>query len=374
MRVFPLRVVLSTLRPLLLSMLASATAFAAPPVEDSGTTADGFTLALAPRPFEFPRDHGAHPDFRHEWWYVTGNLDGPGAERIGFELTIFRFALAPPEEPAPQAASHWRTRQIYMAHFAISDVPREKFWFKERYARGAVDLAGAQASPFRVWLEDWSLEEQGATWRLHAAQGDYALTLDLKALTPPVLNGEKGLRRKAGELGAASYYYSLPRMSAQGTFARQGTPMAVKGLAWLDREWGSDALALERQGWDWFAIQMRDGSALMFYSLRNRDGSRDPHSAGTWVAPNGATRALEQDDVELEPLEFWTSPRGGRYPSRWQLSVASLALTLDIRPVMADQELNTSTRYWEGAVDVQGRRAARPVAGRGYVELVGYAR
>jgi predicted secreted hydrolase len=261
-----------------------------------------------------------------------------------------------------------------MAHFAVSDVARHHFWFTQRYARDALDLAGAQSGPARVWLENWSLEEQGSTWRLHAAEGDYALTLDLKALTPPILNGDQGLSRKAGALGGASYYYSIPRIRAQGVLTRRGQPVEVAGLAWLDREWGSGPLGVEQQRWDWFALQMQDGSALMFYSLRKRDGSRDANSSGTWIAPDGAAHALKYSDVQIEPLEFWSSPRGGRYPARWKLTVPSLALSLDIRPVLPNQELNTRPRYWEGAVNIEGKRAEETVRGRGYVELVGYAR
>jgi predicted secreted hydrolase len=361
---------------LCLSVFANRASLAAPPVDEPSLNAEGFALALTPREFEFPRDHGPHPDFRDEWWYVTGNLDGQHGERIGFELTLFRFALTPAANPGTTgsqvSSSQWRARQFYMAHFAITDVSREKFWFTERYARDALGLAGAQSSPFRAWLEDWVLEEQGDAWRLHAADRDYTLTLSLKALTPPIPNGDRGLIRKASTPGAASYYYSIPRMAAQGTLTRAGQSLEVNGLAWLDREWSSDALRLAQRGWDWFAIQLQDGSALMFYS--RRDGLRDEYSAGTYIAPDGAARPLKHHEVQIESLDHWTSPRGGRYPSHWKLTVPPLALSLDIRPVLADQELNTSPRYWEGAVNVEARRAGQAMTGRGYVELVGYAR
>lgn len=358
-----------------LAVFANGPSPAAPPIHERSLDAEGFTWALAPREFEFPRDHGPHPDFRDEWWYVTGNLDGEQGERIGFELTIFRFALTPATNAgaagSQASSSQWRTRQIYMAHFAITDVSREKFWFTERYARDALGLAGAQANPFRVWLEDWSLQEQGDAWRLHAAGGDYTLTLNLQALTPPIPNGDRGLIRKANTPGAASYYYSIPRMAAQGTLTRAGQSLEVKGLAWLDREWSSDALRLAQRGWDWFAIQLQDGSALMFYS--RREGATDEYSAGTYIAPDGTARSLEHHEVQIETLDHWTSARGGRYPSHWKLTVPALALSLDIRPVLADQELNTHPRYWEGAVNVEARKSGQAMAGRGYVELVGYA-
>lgn len=333
---------------------------------------DAFARALAPRAFEFPRDHGAHPEFRHEWWYVTGHLDAAHGERFGFELTFFRYALAPPAElPAP--ASRWRSRQIYAAHFAVTDVARKQFVFAERRARDALGLAGARADPLRVWVQDWSLEAAAPAWQLAGSDGGYALALELEPVAAPVLNGERGLSRKSAHPGAASYYYSIPRLSARGELVRAGERIAVSGSAWLDREWGSGALASDQQGWDWFALQLDDGSALMFYALRKRSGARDPFSAGTWIAPDGSARHVASTDVDIEVLDRWHSPRGGAYPSRWRLRVPALDLELELRPVLADQELDTTPRYWEGAVDVSGRRAGRGIAGRGYVELTGYA-
>ena len=354
------------------------------------TGSSGFATVGEPITFEFPRDHGPHPAFRHEWWYVTGHLDARSGEHFGFELTFFRFALAPPPQARapngepnaePAVSSAWRTRQIYMAHFAITDLDRGEFHATERFARDALGMSGAQASPFRVWLDDWSLgtptSDTGPSgsshWQLTAADAHYALDLQLRTITPPVLNGVAGLSRKSDEPGAASYYYSMPRLAVLGRLQRDGKPLDVDGLAWLDREWGSGGLGPNQQGWDWFALQLDDGSTLMFYALRTRDGGRDRHSAGTWFAPDGTTRALTSNDVQIESNDFWQSPRGGHYPSRWQLRVPSLALEVDIQPRLTDQELNTSTRYWEGAATVTGTRAHQKIAGRAYVELVGYA-
>ncbi len=348
----------------------------------------GFEFAIEPMSFEFPRDHGPHERFRHEWWYVTGHLDAETGQKFGFELTFFRFALAPPPSAEVLAAaasaaqgSAWRTRQIYMAHFAVTDLDRGSFQASERFARDALGMAGAQAEPCRVWLDDWTLgapatqsASQGtSTWQLRAADKGYTFDLQLRALTPPILNGEAGLSKKSGERGAASYYYSIPRMAATGRIVRNGKPLDVQGLAWLDREWGSGSLGGNQQGWDWFALQFADGSALMFYALRSREGTRDPHSAGTWVAPDGTTRALTSADVQIDTKDFWNSPRGGRYPARWQLRVPSLQLDIDIRPRLADQELNTDPRYWEGAATIAGTRDGKEASGRAYVELVGYA-
>jgi predicted secreted hydrolase len=346
------------------------------PIRNSAATS-GFALATQPRSFEFPADHGPHPEFRHEWWYVTGNLDSDRGERFGFELTFFRIALVPSNalaqtQPAATAASAWRTHQIYAAHFAITDVAQGQFHFAEKISRDALGLAGAQAEPFRVWLDDWVLD---AT-TLHAEEQGYELTLDLGPLPPPVLNGEQGLSRKSSEVGAASYYYSVPRVAVHGKSARAGVVASVRGLAWLDREWGSGSLGASEQGWDWFALQLQDGSALMFYSLRNRDGTRDSHSAGTWVDPAGHSRPLGADQVVIDVLDHWSSSGRGqhstRWPSRWRVRVPSVGLDVEARPVLADQELRTKPRYWEGAVDLHGSREGRDASGRGYVELVGY--
>ncbi len=334
---------------------------------------EGFALAAAPHAFEFPRDDGPHPDFRQEWWYLTGNLTSSQGERFGFELTIFRIALAPPEARPAADPSRWRTRQVYVGHFAITDVARHTFRFAQRYERDALGLSGAVADPFRVWLDDWQIGGS-PRWTVHAQQKDYELQLEVESLAAPILNGDHGLSVKASDPGAASYYYSIPRVNVRGRLVRHKVPVEVTGVAWLDREWGSGSLGANEAGWDWFAVQLDDGSALMYYSLRDKDGHRDSHSAGTWVDPTGRTRALSDKDVEITVGDHWDSPRGGRYPSRWHVSVPSLALEADVRPVLANQELGTSPRYWEGAVDVTGGRSGAKVKGRGYVELVGYAR
>ena len=337
----------------------------------------GFDLVLRPRAFEFPRDHGSHPRFRHEWWYVTGNLDSSSGERFGFELTFFRTGLLPPGAGRSGGGdSAWHTRQLYSAHFAITDVARGQFHFAEKFSRDALGLAGAQAEPFRVWLDDWMLgvpEGSNGHWQLRAQGQGYELTLEVEPLLGPVLNGDQGMNRSADEPGAASYYYSIPRLAVQGQLARGGTVSDVRGLAWLDREWGTGSLGSNEQGWDWFALQLRDGSTLMLYGLRNRDGTRDPHSAGTWVDPAGRARSLTAEQISIDVLDHWVSPMGGRYPSRWRVRVPEVGLDVEARPVLPDQELRTRPRYWEGAVDVRGTREGHSTDGRGYVELVGYA-
>lgn len=361
-----------------LNACAPLAAGAAPP-PDPGVlpagAAPGFAEVAAPRTFAFPRDHGPHPEFRQEWWYVTGNLDASNGGRFGFELTFFRFGLAEEGGAAP-ATSAWRTREIYMAHFAITDVAGKGFHYTQKLSRGALGLAGAEQPPLHVWIDDWMLGAAGAAagdWKLAASQEGYALELELHPLTPPVLNGVAGLSVKSDAPGSASYYYSVPRVAVHGTLLEQGKPLAVQGLAWLDREWGSGGLGPDQAGWDWFALQLDDGTALMFYALRDRDGGRDPHSAGTWVESSGEARGLRSAAVDIDVTDHWKSADGARYPSGWRLRVPSLALDVTVHPVLADQELKTSPRYFEGAVDVSGTREGRPLRGRGYVELVGYA-
>ena len=337
-----------------------------------GADADeGYERALSVREFTFPADHGPHPSFRNEWWYVTGNLDDEAGRRFGFELTIFRFSLTP---FAPESPSAWRSNQVYIAHLAVTDEAREGFHVAQRYSRGAVGLAGAQAEPFKVWLDDWEIaKDAGDRWRLVAHDADFGVDLELTALKAPTLNGNAGLSQKSAEPGNASYYYSITRLATEGVIRLAERDYRVSGLSWLDREWSSSALSADQVGWDWFALQLDDGTDLMFYQLRRRDGTPDEFSAGTVVDANGSSSHLENDQVELSVLDHWESDAGGRYPSRWTLSVPRLDLEVDVRPIVADQELFTTVRYWEGAVDVTGTRDGAPVAGRGYVELTGYA-
>ena len=374
------------LRWIILTLLLLACLFAgayrlsrpASPVPPPLTTAQalagdtvGYARALVVRPFRFPEDHGPHPDFKTEWWYFTGNVETAEGRHFGYELTLFRIAVAPPGT-GDGRASAWATRQVYMGHFALTDVEGRHFYPFERFSRGAVGLAGAQAAPFRVWLEDWTVAEAPGglpALQLRAATDDVGIDLHLRTLKPVVLQGDRGLDRKGAGAGNASYYYSLTRLETHGTVRLGGEDHAVRGLSWMDREWSTSALDGNQVGWDWFALQLSDGRDLMFYRLRERSGRAAPFSHGVVVDPDGTTRPLGPEAVVLTVGDHWQSPRGAaRYPSRWRLRVPSEGLDLDLAPLLADQELPGVVRYWEGAVRVTGQA----VDGYGYVEMTGY--
>lgn len=335
-----------------------------------GEDTAGFARAERVREFHFPADYGPHPDFRSEWWYYTGNLRSQDGRRFGYELALFRFALAPGKAVGDSA---WTTNQVYMGHFALTDAAGKRFHYFDRFARGALGLAGAQAAPFAVWLEDWSVRADNGQWRLRASTDNVRVDFTLAPIKPIVLQGDRGLSQKSAGAGNASYYYSIPRLDTEGTIEIAGVRHDVSGMSWMDREWSTSALAENQAGWDWFALQLSDGYDVMFYQLRRRDGTIDPYSQGIVIDPAGRTHKLTADDVAVEVLDHWSSPRGGIYPARWRLRIPLARLDVEVRPVLADQELVVTPRYWEGAVDVAGTRAGRELSGQGYVELTGYA-
>lgn len=346
--------------------------------EALGGNAAGFARATEPRDFAFPADHGPHPEYRTEWWYYTGNLEGKDGRHFGFQLTFFRTALA---RQATERESSWGTNQVYMAHFALTDVAGRQFHAFERFSREAQGLAGAQAEPFRVWLEDWSASAEPAggpasVTRLRAREDTVAIDLLLGGDAngkPLALQGDRGLSQKGPEPGNASYYYSATRLPARGTVTIANDTYEVTGLSWLDREWSTSALREGLVGWDWFALQLDDGREIMLYRLRRKDGSTDPFSGGVIVAADGATEALSATDFTLRETGRWQSPHSGiTYPSGWQISVPKGDLELNVEPYLADQELNLTVRYWEGAVRIEGTGGQGPVTGSGYVELTGY--
>lgn len=333
----------------------------------------GYARAYLPREFSFPADHGPHPDYKHEWWYFTGNIDTETGRRFGYQLTFFRFALGP---RTVERDSNWAATQMMMAHFALSDIEADKFHHFEKTSRAALELAGATAQPFRIWIDNWSADGTvGDTWplKLHAVQDDVELDISLVPARPVVLQGDEGLSRKSKEAGNASYYYSLTRLQTHGLLRVGGEQYKVSGLSWLDREWGTSSLASDQSGWDWFALQLSDGTDLMLYRLRRKDGSIDSFSSGTVVDDKGSARPLTAQDFSIRILGQWQSPHTHiRYPARWRLAVPNEALDVEIKPLLDDQELHASLNYWEGAVGFHGTHQNNTISGYGYVELTGY--
>ena len=334
--------------------------------------ADGFRRADEVIDFEFPEDHGAHPQFRTEWWYYTGHLESETGRSFGFQLTFFRFALDATEV---ERASAWGTNQVYMAHLALTDVKAGEFYSYERSSRGAALLAGAQASPFRVWVGDWQARSEEADLfplRLNATAGAVGLDLVLRSGKPMVLQGERGLSQKAAGVGNASYYYSYTRLPVTGELRVGETSFNVSGSSWLDREWSTSALSQQQQGWDWFAVQLEDGRELMFYRMRRTDDTIDPHSAGIIVDTDAKVSRLGATDVSVRVLSKWRSPVSGiEYPVRWRLDVDDLNLSMTLDAVQPHQEHDLSVRYWEGAATVQATQGARRISGKAYVEMAG---
>ncbi len=336
----------------------------------SGGDADGFARVLAPRAFRFPDDHGPHPGFLTEWWYFTGNLDTENRRHFGFELTFFRLGLA---TEGYSRESDWQGDSVWMAHFAITDTAANTFVANERLARSHRSLAFARAAPFEVRVEDWSVERtDDGSWQLRAAMPGYALALSLNGLDRIVGQGDAGYDRKGPEVGNASYYYSAPRLTAEGTLTTDEAE-AVVGTAWLDREWSTSSLSPGIEGWDWFALQLSDGRDLMFYRLRDRNGGVSPFSGGSLTGAGGSAQRLDATAVSATPLRSWRSDSSGvEYPVAWRLEIPSEGIELLVEPFIDAQEIDLSVRYWEGAVSASGTARDRAISGRGYLELAGY--
>lgn len=336
-----------------------------------GQAEQGFSRATEARRFQFPRDHAAHPDFRNEWWYITGNLRDAANNRYGYQVTLFRIALTP--QP-PQSPSDWATNQVWMAHVALTDVSTNQHWHDQRLARGAVGLAGQSEQPFRVWLEDWQILASAKgefPWTIEMQTEQFGLHLQLNPVKPVVLQGNHGLSQKSNEPGNASYYYSFTRLQTSGEIQRGEQRITVSGESWLDREWSTSALGPDQVGWDWFSLQLQDQYELMFYRLRLRDGTTDPHSAGKWIFPEGGSRSLTAEEVSLQPLRYWTAPSGRRYPIEWKLTIPGLQRDFLVAALVEDQEMTTGIHYWEGAVQVTDALSGDPL-GYGYLEMTGY--
>ena len=328
----------------------------------------GFAKAERPVRFVFARDHGPHPEFRSEWWYLTAVLANASGREFGVQFTLFRQGLEarPHEQAASKGAAAWRGGQVFMGHAAVSDVAARRHWQDERLARGHPALAGAQASPFKVHIEGWQLASAGdAFWplRLMVATRRFDIDLQLTGTKPIVAQGQGGLSRKGPE--QASYYYSIPRIDADGSLTIDGTTHSVTGGAWLDREWSTSVLAPEYAGWDWFALRLNDGRDLMLYRMRRLDGAPDDYDSGALIDAEGQAHILDAADFSLTVQRRWRE-----WPVAWRATLRGEPRAFLIRAAFDDQVMDTAVRYWEGVVHVADADGNR--LGAGYMELTGY--
>ncbi|HEX8294855.1 MAG TPA: lipocalin-like domain-containing protein [Chthoniobacteraceae bacterium] len=338
-------------------------------------------LALPGWRYAFPRDHFPHPEFKTEWWYFTGNLRDENGRRFGYQATFFRQGMRTPAQRGGER-SRFIVNDLKFAHFAFTEVAAKRFRFEQKISRGAFGEAGFAAANGTTgdqrlaWIDDWQLTlREGDQFSLKAKAKGVELQLELSPGKPWVAHGTNGVSQKAEGIGRASHYYSGTRMPTTGQVKLDGRAIEVRGESWFDHEWGSNQLAENQVGWDWFSIQLEDGSELMLYQMRLRDGTLDPASSGSFISAEGKVHALLRDDYRLTPKSFWKSPAsGGKYPVRWEVVVPSLDLRLEVSTPVSEQELAlTPIAYWEGLIDVAGTRAGRPVRGHGYLELTGYA-
>ena len=361
------------------------------PVSADDPVPGDWLRALPGWTYRFPADHLVHPDYKTEWWYFTGNVAAAGGKEYGYELTFFRQGvMAPAERAVPPVAGGDRSRFVQndfkFAHFAVSDLAQGRFYYTQRLSRGAFGDAGfapdypTNAPPF-VWLDDWTLTaEADGSWRIRAKADDpvpMSIDLRLDPRKPPVIEGTDGVSQKSAGLGNASHYYSYTRMATQGTLGvGTGAPaLPVRGESWFDHEWASNQLGADQIGWNWFCLQLDDGTEVMLYGMRRKDGSIDPVSSGTFVAAQGAVEHLRQEDFQLRPLQTWKSPKTSAvYPLVWRVTIPGHSIDVTVRARLDDQELALpQISYWEGATKITGTGPAGPLAGHGYMELTGYA-
>ncbi len=341
---------------------------------ESEAVSDPWTNAVVAREFAFPRDHAAHEGFRIEWWYYTGNLTAADGRRFGYQLTFFRTGT----NWQTDNPSRWAVRDLYTAHFAISDLQTSDHHAFQRNNRRGVGWAGAESDRYEVWNGDWKVWLDGENHRLVARQAGCAIDLVLSPSKPLVLQGDNGLSRKGASPGNASYYYSFTRLQTSGRLRVGNRDFSVEGLSWMDHEFSSSLLEQDQVGWDWFSIQLDNDRELMLYRMRRQDGTADRFSSGTCIDEDGTIRRLTSDDFKLTPLDTWTSAEtGAKYPVDWQVDIPGLEMRLRVRAAFADQEMTTRATsgisYWEGSVEVDGRVSGKTTRGTGYLEMTGYS-
>lgn len=335
--------------------------------------AEGYRQAEKGLALSFPRDHGSHPDFRIEWWYLTANLQDARGRPFGAQWTLFRTAMGPPDELA--SPDEQQIHQVFMAHFALTWPDGHEAF--QRYARGGPadeSRAGVTASPFSAWLDDWSLTSATSQWlplEARARQDGYMLSLVLESDQPPVLQGDNGFSQKHPN-GGGSFYYSQPFLQATGELTIEGERIPVVGQAWLDHEWSSQFLQKDQAGWDWFALHLDSGEKLMLFRLRGQGGgSRGDFQHGVLIKPDGTTNPLDPSRIGFNVLA--TEEIAGRtLPLKWRIELPEVNRSLQVEALHPDQWMNVDFPYWEGFVLVSSENPGN--AGVGFLELTGYAK
>lgn len=332
-----------------------------------------FAPALPGYDFSFPRDHGAHDEYKTEWWYYTGHLETESGRRYGFELTFFRVGIIPPGDAAK---TPWDLRNLSLAHFAVTDAAVNDFRYYEKLNRSSPFTAGSAAGALDVFNEGWrAMTLADGSWRIVAYGGKDALDLTMTSHKPPAVHGENGISIKGEGIGNASHYYSMTRLEVRGRVNGAN----CHGQAWMDHEFGSSALRESQQGWDWFSIQLDNDAELMLYQIRRNDGTPDIPSSGSLITSDGNVIHLRREQLVITPLGKWHSTKSGAtYPMAWRVAIPTFGISLVLQPLMKDQELvtrsSTQITYWEGAVAAAGSFSNVAVNGKGYVEMTGYAK
>ena len=317
-----------------------------------GTDAEGFLVPQPNPQFDFPADHGAHPGYRIEWWYLTANLTAADGTLYGLQWTLFRSALA------PEAGEGWTAPQLWMGHAAVTTP--ENHFVAERLARGGIGQAGVTADPFEAWIDDWVLEGDWDTLRMTASAPEFAYEMALTAQGPLIFHGDEGYSVKSAA-GQASYYYSQPFFAVEGVLQLPEGDIAVTGNAWLDREWSSQPLADNQTGWDWFSLSFDDGNKMMGFRLQQTDGNN--FTSATWITPEGVATPYSDGALSATPLAV----NADDIPVRWRVELPTQGVDVIVEAINENAWMTTSVPYWEGPVTVGGSHA-----GIGYLEMTGY--
>ncbi|MEZ9482076.1 lipocalin-like domain-containing protein [Vibrio splendidus] len=315
----------------------------------------------------FPADHQAHPDFRHEWWYLTANLIDEEGNALGVQWTQFRFASAPQDSGNGNKKTAWQSQQIYMAHSAVTT--GDKHYADEKWSRNRAELAGVSASPFRVYLDDWqwtSTTDDLFPATLVANSDQFGYSLKLTNNAPYQKQGEQGYSTKSSDGKVASYYYSQPFIDVSGEVTIDGITHQVSGKGWIDREWSSQFLLDSQQGWDWFALRLSDETSLVVFQLRNSTTGKASYSHAKLMNQDGSGITIKQQDISLTAIKQ-TKIDVSDYPTKWQVSIPTQQIELTVSALNPNAKMPLSVPYWEGPIMIKGSHS-----GAGYMELTGY--